>query len=868
MTFQVGEFLLRSPAWFSILVSWHSEYPFMFPMTPIAAALALLICTSALAAPAASGAATPGSLITQAQGLPAGFADHFFDVPLAVRVDLDHQLLGEALIVLSRDDRVTLLEFTDTGDSKVPAATRDTWQGLLEKGVALGACTQSCPQKMISAYYNLESSQLSILTQDVELSSEAPRFYDQPDGGSLGLIINNQLNLNGGQQDSLGGRYGLQASSSVGNWSQVFNLQLARQSGNDQPMRHAIHELYTQRELEGQFFRLGHFTPNSDGLTRQLRSFGASPDTALGIMYGSSDSLAINNPKPSVYPIYVTANRQAAVEIYRNGLLINTQAVAAGLQTLDTRPLPGGIYEVEVRLVEDGLTTSTTQELVYKPGNWRNAEDRWRYNLFAGRETKLFSNWDEQASGAVTAGASLNYLLHPRVILGLSARQVREQLQYGSSVDWTVADNTSLYANVYQTREHGTGLDLQGLYSFGATNLVFSHNRSWLDTRDTYETLPDGTRLRRNTFVGQASNSALSVNHRLDAKNTLNMRVSHSQGNVEGAGLDLGWSRHDSFFGSDANWRFSVFDRPGSAGTNDQRNRGVDVSLSVNLGSDGRQISGSIGTRTARDGGRDNNASITYRQNLTDHVLQSVSATAITDTYGVGLSGMANFSTDVVSGDGFVQRSSFNGDFSGGLNLNSTFVAGAGKMLLSSQYQGNGAGMIIDVETDLDEIALRADDLGGGSAVLRPGRNYVPVSAYKSSSVSFDFEGTHPPAANIQPARSSYHLNKGGVDYRKITVMKTVTVLGRLLDERGAPLKGHHVINHASRGVSEVDGFFSMEMSASAPTLQVRYQNQLLCQFRLDPSTAPDENDVLMIGDLRCTPDTLAEANHKGETAG
>ena len=105
-------------------------------------------------------------------------------------------------------------------------------------------------------------------------------------------------------------------------------------------------------------------------------------------------------------------------------------------------------------------------------------------------------------------------------------------------------------------------------------------------------------------------------------------------------------------------------------------------------------------------------------------------------------------------------------------NLNSTLVAGAGKVLLSSQYQGNGAGMIIDVETDLDEIALRADDMGGGSTLLRPGRNYVPVSAYKSSSVAFDFEGNHPPAANIQPARSSYHLNKGGVDYRKVSVMK------------------------------------------------------------------------------------------------
>ncbi|MBU5233831.1 hypothetical protein, partial [Vibrio cholerae] len=88
------------------------------------------------------------------------------------------------------------------------------------------------------------------------------------------------------------------------------------------------------------------------------------------------------------------------------------------------------------------------------------------------------------------------------------------------------------------------------------------------------------------------------------------------------------------------------------------------------------------------------NASVTLRQDLTDHFLQSVSATAITDTYGVGLSGMASFSTDAVSGDGFVQRSSFNGDLSGGLNLNRTLVAGAGQVLLSSQYQGNGAGMI------------------------------------------------------------------------------------------------------------------------------------------------------------------------------
>ncbi|MHA3736443.1 CS1-pili formation C-terminal domain-containing protein [Pseudomonas sp. Eth.TT006] len=840
----------------------------MFPMTPIAAALALLLCSSAFAAPV-SGGHTPRGLLAQAKGLPAEFEEHFFDVPLAVRVELDQQPLGEAMIVLSRDDRVTLLEFTDTGDSRFSASEREIWTDVLKPGVALGACENRCPEQMLAVHYNLENSLLSVVTANAERDSGIKRFYDQPEAGSSGLMVRNQLNLNGGQDQDTGGRFGLEASGSLGNWSQTFNMQLSRLGGPDTQTYHAVHELFTQRELEGNFFRLGYFTPNSEGLTRQPRSFGTSPDTAVGVMVGSSDSLAIDNPKPSVYPVYVTANRQASVEIYREGLLINTQSVPAGLQTLDTRPLPGGIYEVEVRLIEDGQITSTTQELIYKPNNWRNHDERWRYNLFAGQESKLLSNWDDQESGYATAGASINYLLHPRVILGLSARQVREKLQYGSSIDWTLGNSISLYANLYQTEDHGTGADLQGLYNYGSGSLVVSHNRSWLDTTNLYDTLPDGTRVRqRNVFTGQTSNSSLALNHRISRKSSLNARVSHSEGNVEGVGVDLGWTQRTELFGSDANWRLSLFDRPGSFSSGDARNRGVDLSINMALGGPGEQYSASIGSRTAREGGRDNNASFGYRKDWQDHILQSVSVTALTDTYGVGLSSLANFRTDIVNGDGFVQRSSYSNKFTGGLNLDSTLVVGAQQMTLTSQHQGRGAGMIVDVESDIEGIALRADDLSGGSAALRPGRNFIPLTAYKNSSVSFDFEGNHVPAANIEPARTRYHLNKGGVEYRKVRVMKTLTVLGRLLDPQGRPLKGHHVINHASRGVSEVDGFFSMEMHAGSPTLQVRYADRLLCQFRLDIDRHRNENDVLMIGDLRCSPDTLADVADHRQSAG
>ncbi|WP_415757754.1 CS1-pili formation C-terminal domain-containing protein [Pseudomonas sp. LT1P18] len=832
----------------------------MFPMTPIAAALALFLCASAFAAPTEN-ATTPRSLLAQAKGLPADFEEHFFDVPLAVRVERDQQFLGEAMIILTKDDRVTLLDFTDTTDSRTPASEREGLAAYLKQGVALGACQGSCPERVVAVHYNLQSSLLSVATENAERDTETPRYYQLPEGGSTGLIVRNQLNLNGGQDQDLGGRYGLEASSSLGNWTQRANLQLARLGGPDDKLYHAVHELYGQRELPGTFLRLGYFTPSSEGLTRQLRSFGASPDTAVGLMYGSSDSLAINSPTPSVYPIYVTANRQASVEIFRNGVLINTQAIAAGLHTLDTRPLPGGIYEVEVRLIEDGQITSTTQELVYKPTNWRNHDERWRYSLFAGQESKLLSNWDQQPKGDMTAGAAVNYLLHPRMILGLSARQLQGKQQYGSSIDWTPITNTSLYANLYQTEDHGTGMDFQALYNYGAGNLFVTHNRSWLDTTNTYETLPDGTRVRqRSVFVGQTSNSSLAINHRLSSKSSLNGRVSYSDGNTEGVGLDLGWSQRTRLFGSDASWRLSVFDRPGSFSSGDERNRGVDLSVSVALGGPGEQWSGSIGTRTSRDGGRDNNGSLTYQKTLEDHALQNVSVTALADTYGVGLSGLSSFQADTFNGDAFVQRSSFNGNYTGGLNLDSTVAVGKENMVMTSQYHTGGAGMIIDVETDLDEIALRADDLSGGSATLHAGRNYVPLTAYQNSSVSFDFEGNHAPSASIQPPRTRYHLNKGGVDYRKITVSKTLTVLGRLLDAQGKPLKGHHVINHASRGVTEVDGFFSMEMNAGAPTLEVRRGDQLLCQFRLDTANTRSENNVLMIGDLRCTSDTLAQA--------
>lgn len=834
---------------------------FKFAPLPFAISMALALC---IGAANANAPVAGSSLLLQAEGLPKEFHDHFFDVPLAVRVMLDQQELGEAMVVLSRDERVTLLDYTDTYRSKYTERERDTWKALLQEGVSLGPCQAQCGD-LVAVHYSLANSELSLLSNTAERTRVASTHHALPENGSTGLMLQNQLNLSGGEQQDLSGRWGLEAMSSLGNWTQTFHGELNKLGDEDNRLLHSVHELHTQREWQEHFLRLGYFTPGSLGLSRQPRLFGDSPDTALGLMLGSSDSLAKDGAKSAVYPIYVTANRVATVEVYRNGSLINSQQVEAGLQALDTRPLPGGIYDIELRLMEDGSETSRTQALVYKPGNWRNPEQRWRYNVFGGRETKLLSNWDNQAAGGTTVGGAVNYLLHPRAVVGLSARQVREQNQVGGSLDLGLGERSSLYGTVYQAQNRGTGMDLQARHNYGSGNVHLSHNRSWLDNRNTWEILPGGERVRqRDVYTGPVSQSSASINHRLGGHNSLTARVTHSQGNVEGVGMDLGYMRTAFLLGRDSSWRLSLFDRPASRSSGNERNRGVDLSLNMALGEPSKRVTASVGSRTSRNGNNDRNLNLGYHQDVEAGPVKSVSAGVQSDTYGLGMTGSARFDAPLGTGEAMMQRSSYNNALTGNLNFTSHVAVGAGTLGFTGQHLGKEAGMIIDVESDIDGLELRADDFSGVGGVLRPGRNVVPVSAYRDSSLQFDFQGTDVPAANIQPARARYHLNKGGVAYQQVRVMKTLTVLGRLVDEQGLPMKGHHVVNHASRGVTEVDGFFSMELSASTPTLEVLRNDQKLCTFALDLNTLKVEGDVLMAGDLRCSESSAAPQLARG----
>lgn len=69
--------------------------------SPLALGLLSLVALSPTTVTGNTNIATT-ALSSQAQGLPREFNEHFYDVPLAVHVDLDGRGLGEALITLDR----------------------------------------------------------------------------------------------------------------------------------------------------------------------------------------------------------------------------------------------------------------------------------------------------------------------------------------------------------------------------------------------------------------------------------------------------------------------------------------------------------------------------------------------------------------------------------------------------------------------------------------------------------------------------------------------------------------------------------------------------------------------------------------------
>ena len=94
-------------------------------------------------------AADPALLLQQARQLPEGFEEHFFGVPLMVRVTVDGRLLGDGEVLLGRDNSVQLLSLMDVQESEFDEGARERWLSKLGSHLPLGECSRASPEGIV-----------------------------------------------------------------------------------------------------------------------------------------------------------------------------------------------------------------------------------------------------------------------------------------------------------------------------------------------------------------------------------------------------------------------------------------------------------------------------------------------------------------------------------------------------------------------------------------------------------------------------------------------------------------------------------------------------------------------------------------------
>ncbi|WP_234917699.1 hypothetical protein [Aeromonas veronii] len=94
-------------------------------------------------------AVEPALLLQQARQLPEGFEEHFFGVPLMVRVTVNGRLLGDGEVLLGRDNSVQLLSLLDVQESEFDEGARERWLSKLGSHLPLGECGRACPEGIV-----------------------------------------------------------------------------------------------------------------------------------------------------------------------------------------------------------------------------------------------------------------------------------------------------------------------------------------------------------------------------------------------------------------------------------------------------------------------------------------------------------------------------------------------------------------------------------------------------------------------------------------------------------------------------------------------------------------------------------------------
>ncbi|MBD9552808.1 TcfC E-set like domain-containing protein [Pantoea sp. PNT01] len=769
--------------------------------------------------------------------LPEDFRRYFYNSEIIVQVYLNDCRLFDAAVALKENGNIRLLRIIDDAQDTDPEI-QTLWRDLLAKGVSIGKCEKNCPSGLMAVQYKLDNSVLKLYTQNYETARARSTYISMPEETPGGIIMYNDASVTTSEASR---SWGINSSltSSLANWSQKASFQSSGTNGKYNYSSSSLYELYTQKELQGSFIRLGFFTPDND--TGNVQTSGFGYDTVVGAMWGTSDTLLVSTDSVSAWPVYVTGRNRSIAEVWRDNRLIHTQELQAGVQALDTRQLPGGIYDITIKIIENGQTVDTQQAQIYKPQGWSDPNRRWRMNLWSGQHRTLASGKGRvRDDNPYAVGGGIDVLAHPRAVLGISGAATDKENQVRTRANITLSPDDSLFAQYtlgnteYQTNQN-TDIRYYRNISGGSSASIF-----WRSTTSDIYGHRTSSRQQGDTW-----GSTLSLRLPWSTSVIVNGQYMDTVWR-RGLGADISLTTLASLSGHDINYRVSAYDRPGF--NDNRRDHGISFGVSLSLAPAARHI---LSTETGMNQNH-GYSSLNYQwQPGEDSSIRTLGGGVSYSQLNTVISGNASVDTPYVSGDGYVQHNTQGNTNVAGGNLSQVLVIGGGKMasVNGSKSRSMESALIVDVDSDDDTTNILASGRMAETR-LKVGRNIVPAELWKKDNVQFTASGGD--AVQVSPAFDSVQMQRGSVKYIKVKAVKTFTLVGMLQDENGNVLRNRYVNTDVASGVINAEGVLTLDSGTENRKLKIRAEEGLPA-MQCDLPTGIDTNKkVQFISAIKC----------------
>jgi outer membrane usher protein FimD/PapC len=593
----------------------------------------------------------------------------------------------------------------------------------------------------------------------------------------------------------------------------------------------SIDSLVVQREFQGKDYQAGIFRKNAGNFVFMKDALFVGATIASSLITRQDLGVSLGNE------IEVFLDSRSRVEIYKDGRLVSTQFYDVGNQIINTSNLPGGAYDVELKIVNSaGIERSESR--FYSKSSKLAPRDQSLYFLQIGE--KIMESDSERILPTSTGKRLLRAGISKRLAdsfgadAGFSVDEASTMLEVSAFKQGESYELRSIFA--YDSLEV-SALDLNVRIRFDNADFFISTRKIWSDVNVFEE----------KSQIGQAALQTRLTGTWRTPYGSLNAFYRSSRANDQEKSTNYGFRWNGSWFSGAGSLNSSL-----ELSRNDGENLLL-LTLNYRLQKD-RWVHAA--SARYRDQGNQNDAK---DGRTTGHVSSDWrNARDSANQYQVGLRvdsqnegtfesriaakgnlGQADLTTEYRNA---VDDISYSG------SIKTSFAATRGSFGFGGDRQAL-SGFLVRARGGSDgdsAVSVIVDGSKRASINLNSTR-FVPASEYDVHEISFLTEGDS--LLNVDAKIYRKTLYPGNVIEFDVEAKQILVVIGRILSADGEPISNGLLLDVEGLATSDEEGYFQAEMAADIEIIKIKKGGNE-CEITIGAVSRTGQ--VVLLGDRVC----------------